>query len=550
MERTTSGFRGSLRETPLPQVLRRIFLESLKGTLTLVRGDETRHLFFEKGELRTATSSREGQRIGAFLKRRGWITEQDLSWALETVARQGRARLGKILVEKGLVSRAVLDAEMRRLVEEIVFSTFEWEDGEYRFQASTGVLDPDVALSLSTAAIIVEGIRRLLESDVFKERLGDGHKVPILSSDPMSRYQYLPLTPQEAYLLSRIDGNLDLESLLKIGGPSRGATAKTLYALLSCGIVEWRKEGAALQPPSGGFERLNVEVASQGAQVVPTSDRAPGHAELVKNTYRRIDWLTHYELLGVTPAATPQQIGQAYFERSRLFHPDLRHREDLTGLEKELTTVFERMKTAHDVLSDAARRSSYDASISEDSVAVSKVESVSDPKAREQLALQNFKRAKQLISEKDYHPALEMLREAVRFVPDNAEYRFALAQVEIKNSNWVDRALENFKEAARLEPRNRVFLKEAARYLYENEHHEDAEVFARRLVSVDPSPENNELLGSIIGKAKELPPPEPAPVVAEPASPDEVVVGAPPPEPPTGDRARPSLFSRIFRHRT
>ena len=93
---TAPGFRGSLSETPLPQVLRRIFLETLKGTLTLVHGDETRHLFFEKGELRTATSSREGQRIGAFLKRRGSISDADLTWALETVAKQGRTRLGKL----------------------------------------------------------------------------------------------------------------------------------------------------------------------------------------------------------------------------------------------------------------------------------------------------------------------------------------------------------------------------------------------------------------------------------------------------------------------
>src|SRR5262249_58595250 len=104
MQTRNAGFRGSLAETPLPQVLRRIFLEQLKGTLSLVRGDETRHLFFEKGELRTATSSREGQRIGAFLKRRGWITDEELSWALDTVAKQGRARLGKILLEEGLVS--------------------------------------------------------------------------------------------------------------------------------------------------------------------------------------------------------------------------------------------------------------------------------------------------------------------------------------------------------------------------------------------------------------------------------------------------------------
>ena len=541
------GFRGSLKETPLPQVLRRIFLERLKGTLTLVHGDETRHLFFEKGELRTATSSREGQRIGAFLKRRGWITDQDISWALETVARQGRARLGKILVDKGLVSRAVLDAEMRRLVEEIVYSTFEWEDGEYRFQASTGVLDPDVALSLSTAAIIVEGIRRLPESEVFRERLGDGRRVATLSTDPMSRYQYLPLTPQEAYLLSRTDGTLDVDSLLKIGGSSRGSTAKTLYALLSCGIVEWRKEGVALAEPhqNDAFERLNVEVAAEA------SKRAPGHAELVKNTYRRIDWLTHYELLGVKPDATPDQIQMAYFERSRLFHPDLRHREDLTQFAKELAAVFDRLKKAHGTLSDPQGRVEYDASLAEAPMPMPVGESATDPKAREQLAAQSFKRARQLIAEKDYHPAVEMLREAIRFVPNNAEYRFALAQVELKNANWVEKALANLKEAARLAPRNRDYLLVAARTLYDHGQPEEAEIFARRLVSLDPSPENQELLASITSKQGGLPPAvEASPEAsAAPVSADQVDVGTTPLE-AEPETQRPGFLARLFRLRT
>ena len=540
------GFRGSLKETPLPQVLRRIFLERLKGTLTLVHGDETRHLFFEKGELRTATSSREGQRIGAFLKRRGWITDQDISWALETVARQGRARLGKILVEKGLVSRAVLDAEMRRLVEEIVYSTFEWEDGEYRFQSSTGVLDPDVALSLSTAAIIVEGIRRLPEGEVFRERLGDGRRIPILSTDPMSRYQYLPLTPQEAYLLSRIDGTLDLDSLLKIGGSSRGATSKTLYALLSCGIVEWRPDGVlpVAPPPEDAFERLNVEVAAEA------SKRAPGHAELVKNTYRRIDWLTHYELLGVKPDATRDQIQQAYFERSRLFHPDLRHREDLTHFSKELAAVFDRLKKAHEVLADPGRRLEYDVSLADAPLPVAVLETASDPKAREQLAAHSYKRAKQLIAEKDYHPAVEMLREAIRFVPDNAEYRFALAQVEMKNAKWVDKALTNLKEAARLAPRNREYIRVAARTLYQHGQAEDAETFARRLLSLEPTPENQELLDSITAKQPELPPTEGLtlePLPGPPETADQVDIGSPP---PPEEGRRPSFFSRLFRNRT
>ncbi len=541
MNTPRSGFRGSLAETPLPQVLRRIFLEGLKGTLTLVRGDETRHLFFEKGELRTATSSREGQRIGAFLKRRGWITDDDLSWALETVAKQGRARLGKILVEKGLVSRQVLDAEMRRLVEEIVFSTFEWEQGEYRFQSSTGVLDPDVALTLSTAAIIVEGIRRLPENEVFQKRIGEAHAVPVLASDPMSRYQYLPLTPQEAYLLSRIDGALDLESLLKIGGTSRGATAKTLYALFSCGIVEWRKDGSAGSTGhSGGFEGLNVVVDAQA------SGGAPGHSELVKNTYRRIDWLTHYELLGVPANAAAEQIEKSYFERSRLFHPDLRHREDLKHFEKELKAVFDRLKQAHEILSDPERRREYDETLAVAPVPVAVVETSSNPEMRRQLAEQSYQRARQLIAQKDFHPAVEMLREAIRFVPDNAEYRLCLGQVELKNSMWISKGLENLKEAARLEPRRVQYIRGAARALHLHGRNDEAEPFARRAVDLDPSAENQELLDRVLLRAA---PPKEAEPEAEPIDlpvvDSSTLAGAPPPP----MDSRPGLFSRIFRSR-
>jgi curved DNA-binding protein CbpA len=532
---TAVGFRGSLSEAPLPQVLRRIFLEGLKGTLSLVHGDETRHLFFEKGELRTATSSREGQRIGAFLKRRGWITDTDLNWALDTIAKQGRARLGKILVDRGLVSRTVLDAEMRRLVEEIVFSTFAWDTGEYRFQASSGILDPDVALTLSTAAIIVEGIRRLPENDAFRERMGDGHRVPILATDPMSRYQYLPLTPQEAYLLSRIDGILDVDSLLKIAGASRVATAKILYALVSCGIVEWKQEGAD-RPVSGrgGFHGLNVEVAAE-----PT-DRSPGHAELVKNTYRRIDWLSHYELLGVPRDAPPEKVSEAYFERSRLFHPDLRHRDDLARFEKELSAVFERMKAAYEVLSDPEKRALYDHGLDAAPASILAPESAVDPEMRRKQATQNFRRAKQLIDEKDYHPAVEMLREAVRFVPDNAEFRYVLSQVEMKNPNWIDQGLNNLKEAARLDSRRVGLSVEAARALLDHRRPHEAEPFARRAVSLDPSPENELLLQEVLDVVAAAP----APHSAEPAEPK------PEGEPEISPASQPGgLLSRFLRRR-
>jgi curved DNA-binding protein CbpA len=359
----------------------------------------------------------------------------------------------------------------------------------------------------------------------------------------MSRYQYLPLSPQEAYILSRVDGKLDLDSLLKIGGTSRAATAKIVYALLSCGILEWRREGA-VPPGSAGLEALNVEVAAQ------TSERTPGHAELVKNTYRRIDWLSHYELLGVRPDANSEQIQQAYFERSRLFHPDLRHREDLAHCEKELTTVFERLKTAHEALSDPDRRLEYDASQSAPAVPMPAAPETSNPQARKQLAAQNYRRARALIEQKDYHPAVEMLREAIRFVPENAEYRFALAQVELKNSMWVARGLENLKEAARLEPRRAQYVREAAAALYERGRSSEAEPFARRAFDLDPTTENRQLLDRVLASIAGAPGPPPMEEAARP------LAGA---ETPGADSEgpvllreddRPSLFSRLFKPRS
>jgi Domain of unknown function (DUF4388)/DnaJ domain len=487
--------RGSLGQTPLPQILRWIFLDQLRGTLTLTRGGDVRRLYFEKGELRTATSSRETQRIGQFLRRRGKVSEADLSWAVDEIARQKGSRLGRKLVERGLLTRAMIDAEMKRLVEEIVFSAFEWESGEYRFEPSSAVLDPDIVLAFSTAAIIVEGIRRLPENPVFRERLGEGSRVLCLAREPMSRYQYLPLAPQEAYVLSRIDGLLDVDSLLAIAGASRGVAAKMLYALLSCGLVEWRTEETEKRPSVGTVATLNVEVSSEPQR------STPGHAELVRNTWRRIDWLSHYELLGAGRQATAEELRRAYLEKSRLFHPDLRNRPDLADLEKELTAVFGRLKVAYETLSDPAARAEYDRQAEDEGGPVlPEGGGGGDPAVRQLLARRNFERAMDFIAIKDYFPAIELLQEAVHFAPDVAEYRFRLGETELKNAKWVDRGLENLKTAAKVDPPRADFLRATARALVTHGRKREAEPFARRAHELEPGPESAGLLTEITGR--------------------------------------------------
>jgi curved DNA-binding protein CbpA len=68
--------------------------------------------------------------------------------------------------------------------------------------------------------------------------------------------------------------------------------------------------------------------------------------------------LTYYELLGLHPSASVQQIRQAYRERSKLYHPDT------TALQPSIaTTKFYELNEAYGTLSNPDRRSQYDLKI-------------------------------------------------------------------------------------------------------------------------------------------------------------------------------------------
>ncbi|MBW4516895.1 MAG: J domain-containing protein [Timaviella obliquedivisa GSE-PSE-MK23-08B] len=68
--------------------------------------------------------------------------------------------------------------------------------------------------------------------------------------------------------------------------------------------------------------------------------------------------LTYYDLLGLHPSASVQQIRRAYRERSKLYHPDT------TVLQAAIATAkFHELNEAYGTLSSPDRRSQYDRKI-------------------------------------------------------------------------------------------------------------------------------------------------------------------------------------------
>ena len=67
---------------------------------------------------------------------------------------------------------------------------------------------------------------------------------------------------------------------------------------------------------------------------------------------------THYQTLGVTPAATQDQIKRAYRKLARRYHPDVSHVPDAEQ-------HFKQVAEAHEALIDPQRRAAYDESLLE-----------------------------------------------------------------------------------------------------------------------------------------------------------------------------------------
>jgi hypothetical protein len=409
---SVTSISGTLSGTPLVVVLRRLQRDKLSGALSIIRGDQVRQFFFDKGELQAARSSREDHRIGSTLVRWGYISEEELEQALEQ-QRRSHERIDRILIERGFVTRAIVDSEARRQMEQIVFSTLAWREGAFHFEADTGEMDLDVNVSLSEE-MIIEGIRRIPESEQFLELLGDLSAVPVLKP-AVERSGTFRLLQDAMSMLSRIDGKTDLRAMLGTEA-SATASAKILYALLFAGMMDIRPPAEAVPRPTtptspvpkedrptgapeattegiqkpflfdlrkaadlvrvvetGKIAARLVNAPIQGSRVEPAAPPRPAapaaayksDRDIVLETYRQLDWLSHYDLLGVSQAATGAQIGEAFRYRARLFDPTLKAHPEFVDLWRQLTVLSKWLRVAYDVLSSPTTRAAYDRKIAE-----------------------------------------------------------------------------------------------------------------------------------------------------------------------------------------
>ncbi len=269
------------------------------------------------------------------------------------------------------------------------------------------------------------------------------------------------------------------------------------------------------------------------SQETPTSggpvDLPQELREQIRELARALPDLDYYELLELERDADAAAIRDAFFERSKLYHPDRYFNRELGAYGDLLHEIYKRIVVAHDALRDPKLRSSYDESLAASSAPGPRHKAADPPRRtgrslRERSGLKSrrnplaglrsrlesarkraqslYHEARELRSSGDYLRAVDRARLAFAYDPRCQDYKDLLGEllpkanaarvteVRRKARQLLERgddaaALEALTEAAQLAPTDAGLAYQVAELLEKSGALETAIEYANRAVDLD-----------------------------------------------------------------
>ncbi|HXV65243.1 MAG TPA: DUF4388 domain-containing protein, partial [Vicinamibacteria bacterium] len=299
---TTAGFIGSLADTPLAEIFRRIVAEERSGDLQVTTPEAIKTVYFDRGFIVFASSNRKSDRLGESMIEAGRISRSEFA-AASDVMKASRLKFGKALVSSGIVSEEELGHYVAAQVNRIVLSLFAASRGMYSFDERPTVIPVDLMVSLSVYRILMEGIRHMPSKKLVLAGLPPLDTEVEVADRPPFALDVEGLRPVERSVLKAIRGPEKMRAVIGEVGGDEGVALRALYGLIAAGVLETKSEQVMPRRPqleTGTF------VMSEIGQKVSAPEPAPA------GILGRLQgmWTSAAEWLGI-PGRAPSDLSIA-----------------------------------------------------------------------------------------------------------------------------------------------------------------------------------------------------------------------------------------------
>ena len=318
--------RGLLAAGVLPEILRTLFLGRRTGSLHLACGGDRSDVEFRDGYLSSAATTLPGANLGDLLVQCGLLSSRDRDACLE-IAALSAEKLGETLLRHALLDHDQLAQGLALQLREVLVRTLAWTGGVYTFAdvplptASSGRLETP---RLDPREVLLDATWTLSGDPALDALLGDTRQRLRTASDERLLYLDFRLTPADAFLLSRVDGELSADRLLELSPVGAEEARASLAGLLAVGAIEYADTPAA---------------RSMTAQI--------GRLQVTRLA-SRINSSDPYDVLEVKAAASMADVRAAYLKLLRSCDPgattDPAFRPILDRMSSQLTDAFKEIE--------------------------------------------------------------------------------------------------------------------------------------------------------------------------------------------------------------
>ena len=234
------GFGGNLRVIPLAEVLQVLQLQRQTGTCLVTSGKVEVAVSFREGlvDLARSKGAADEFRLGRYLVEEGLVSQAEIDNLREDKSGP-RKLLGEALVQSGLITEDDLRHALIRQTSELIYEVLRWPDGRFSFSHSPPEASEQNKLGLPVASIVMEGFRRVDEWRLIEESI---HFDEVLLRDQVAvdALGAEKLTRQEQLVLDAIDGQRTVREIIASVVVGSFDACKILYQFLQSRLVRRR----------------------------------------------------------------------------------------------------------------------------------------------------------------------------------------------------------------------------------------------------------------------------------------------------------------------
>lgn len=229
---------GDLAEMQPSDLLNFLHQGRRTGVL-LTRSDGVeRGLVLLDGNVAWACSTSGGERLGELLCRIGLADKAKVEAALALQAARGQhRRLGQLLVDEQVLAEEDLTRGLRHQVIEIFLGLLVTRAGSFVFLRGVDRAALPVLLGLDTQALLLDGLRRLDEMELYRTRVPSADSRPRPTSKAFPAADGDTISEEMSLIHALADGSRSVADLAASSALGEFEATKAVYRLLGGGYL-------------------------------------------------------------------------------------------------------------------------------------------------------------------------------------------------------------------------------------------------------------------------------------------------------------------------